>query len=1152
MRFHRLDLLKYGKFTDRTIDFPASKRDFHLIVGPNEAGKSTLRSGILDLLFGIPQRSQHAFLHPLNELRLGASIGNQTGTLEFQRAKAQKQTLRTPADAVLADNALMPYLGTADRNFFDQMFGLDHTRLIAGGNSILNAENDVGQVLFQSAAGIASLGRIRDALLAEADKLWAPKKAAARAYYSAAEALDKANAALKEATVRPKVWAEANARLESVAAELDGMADALRQLEVRRSRLERVRRTAPFLQAVRDIERQLAELGDVVELPADAAATLTTATRELATAEKLLELHNNEASKLRQELAGIAIDTAILGLAADIAALEECRLRYSAHERDIGRREEEIAALLADIRKACAQLGWGFASEASLEASLPSLLVRRELSRLSRAQSGLAQALRSAEQAEQAKAAEIRQLSQELAQMDSGEARPALLAALDAARAIGDPEPALLKQQSVLAKARAELEQATLALGKWNMPIPELAALQLPGQEELLHVAQDRQTLVADRKALAKRIQEQAEAVSTIDLKIAQLKESHRPTTQEAVAQAREQRDASWNAIREGTTSVQQGAEQFEAGMRHADELADKRLENVEVAAALQSQQHQLQLATLLQTTLTEQFGQLKAQIAEFDKIWEESAAAIGLPGMRLEDIGDWIAKRDKALAAAAECQDAQDSADALTRLVEDARLALTTALREAGQQVPEADELPTLCVQAESHIRFLEGIRVRRETLDGQLKTAKLQAQTLEQAAIAARSEMQCWQQEWSKALANAGLAADSTIGTVEGALELIAQIDEQLEKVRQIRVERIGAMKADLEKFAEHAQRLSRQFGNEFDTLPPEQVAQELARRLALVKEAQTEANRLKDALRAANAEVTRAQEAIEKAGASIRPLMERAGVDSPAALAEAIARSDTRRQLISALAAAKKQLVDGGDGLSREQLEAEVDAVDLSHLTAELDHTTKQHAEAVQRQAMLSAEKEKANSALQAFGGSGSAALAEAQRQEALAAMAEAAERYVKVYTAGKLLRWSIDRYREEKQGPMLGRAGAIFAKLTQGAFQRLIVDFEAQPMALEGQRADGKLVPISGMSDGTRDQLYLALRLAALELHLEQAPPLPFIADDLFINYDDGRAMAGFEALAALAEKTQVIYLTHHDHLVAPVREVFGAEVSVVYL
>jgi uncharacterized protein YhaN len=74
------------------------------------------------------------------------------------------------------------------------------------------------------------------------------------------------------------------------------------------------------------------------------------------------------------------------------------------------------------------------------------------------------------------------------------------------------------------------------------------------------------------------------------------------------------------------------------------------------------------------------------------------------------------------------------------------------------------------------------------------------------------------------------------------------------------------------------------------------------------------------------------------------------------------------------------------------------------------------------------------------------------------------------------------------------------------------------------------------PVEQMSEGTRDQLYLALRLAALDQQLGRAEPLPLIVDDLFINFDDRRSAAGFEALAEIAQKTQVIFFTHHRHLV----------------
>ena len=65
MRIHQLNLIRYGKFTDRPIELPLGEQDIHLIVGPNEAGKSTVRTAIGDWLFGIPARTPLAFLHPM-------------------------------------------------------------------------------------------------------------------------------------------------------------------------------------------------------------------------------------------------------------------------------------------------------------------------------------------------------------------------------------------------------------------------------------------------------------------------------------------------------------------------------------------------------------------------------------------------------------------------------------------------------------------------------------------------------------------------------------------------------------------------------------------------------------------------------------------------------------------------------------------------------------------------------------------------------------------------------------------------------------------------------------------------------------------------------------------------------------------------------
>lgn len=1155
MRFHRIDLIKYGKFSGRSIEFPRAcpaRNDFHLIIGPNEAGKSTLRSAILDVLFGIPTRSPLAFLHPLNELRLGAHVGNHAAALEFHRAKAQKQTLRSPADAVLPDTALAPFLGTADRGFFDQMFGLDHSRLVAGGNSILSAENDVGRILFQSAAGVAGLGKIRDALLAEAEKLWAPKKAANRAYYIGAEQLDKATAAMKEATVRTRVWAEASAQLEKVKEKLGIEQDRLRQLQLDRSRLERVRRAAPFLRALRESESQLSRLGEVPELAPDAAAVLDMAQRELATAGQTLVLRTEELARTEQALAQIRVDEHVLALAADIAAVDALRLQYSGHESDIALREREAAALWQEIVEACKQLGWKIASEEALAARLPTLLVRRELGQLARSRSGLMQAVTAAEQAVRVRQAEVDALSRQLAQVRMEEIRPGLRVALAKARSLGDTDAALQKQQHAAGRAQAALEAALQALGRWSKAMPELTAMQPPSRQRLARLAQDRQTLAADARVASKRAEEQKAQVAALELDVLQYEELHRPTTQEAVRQARRERDAFWNAIKSGDTGPEQGARRFETAMAHADALADTRLDHVEEATELQSRRHRLERERQALLALQQESRRVDADLSRFDLEWEQTAAALGLPGIALDDIGDWLAKREKVLECMAACEEAGGNHETVSQAVSECRRNLAGALREQGLCVADDASLSALCVQAEHHIQVIDGARVRHETLSSQLLTAQSLAGTLQRALEDAQAQASHWFDEWTHAVARAGLPEASNIVTVEGALELISGIEEKLARMRQIRIERIDVMRSQLNELAAQADRLAQAVAPELSGAAPSCVAQELSARLTGAREASSQVRRLREVLDAARAQADAARESIRTAKARLRPLLERAGVDSHAALSEAIARSDQRRALNDGMLKAGSNLIDSGDGLTREQIEAEVDAADLGCLAADIAHLDEDMAEAVRCQNSLSAEARDAMRVLAGIGGSDAAARAEAERQEAIAQMSDAAERYIKVFTAARLLRWSTDRYREEKQGPMLARAGAIFAKLSGGSFRKLVVDFDAEPMTLEGLRYDGKLVGVSGMSDGTRDQLYLALRLSALELHLEQAPPLPFVADDLFINYDDTRSKAGFEALAALSEKTQVIYLSHHDHLVPVVRDVFGEQVNIVFL
>ena len=175
MRICRLDLLRYGRFTDVSLELPAHNPDVHVVFGPNEAGKSTALAAIEDVLFGIPHNSPFNFLHHYAKMRIGVVLENDSETLEVRRRKGKKDTLLTPSEIPIpsGDSALAPFLAGADRRFLRRMFSLDHARLRQGGREILEAKDEIGQVLFSAGAGLSGLRETLQSLKEEADGLWA-------------------------------------------------------------------------------------------------------------------------------------------------------------------------------------------------------------------------------------------------------------------------------------------------------------------------------------------------------------------------------------------------------------------------------------------------------------------------------------------------------------------------------------------------------------------------------------------------------------------------------------------------------------------------------------------------------------------------------------------------------------------------------------------------------------------------------------------------------------------------------------------------------------------------------------------------------------------------------------------------------------------
>jgi uncharacterized protein YhaN len=387
----------------------------------------------------------------------------------------------------------------------------------------------------------------------------------------------------------------------------------------------------------------------------------------------------------------------------------------------------------------------------------------------------------------------------------------------------------------------------------------------------------------------------------------------------------------------------------------------------------------------------------------------------------------------------------------------------------------------------------------------------------------------------------------------TLDAQINAIDELRDIANRINDLRHERIDKIERDIAAFKTEVSQMVRAVAPKLADQDPQDAVLELERRLALAKTARDLATAADRKLSDARQKAEQYSEMQREARQNIESLQCAASVGSIDELRAAIGRSDRLSSLRRDLDSANKALAEDGDGMAVDDLVAECAEVDLDDVAAG-EQRVGEELKGLRERLMKAREVQAdARREFETIGGSDRAARAAADRQAAFSEMTDVAEDYVSVRSAVLLLQWAVERYRREKQAPLLKRAGELFSVLTGASFVDLQLEFDEQDkMHLAGVRENGRTVPVSGLSTGTADQLYLALRIAAVEDFLDHGTALPFVADDLFINFDDDRAAAGFEVLSELAKKTQVLFFTHHQHLLNVANKAIGTEVPTIVL
>jgi uncharacterized protein YhaN len=426
----------------------------------------------------------------------------------------------------------------------------------------------------------------------------------------------------------------------------------------------------------------------------------------------------------------------------------------------------------------------------------------------------------------------------------------------------------------------------------------------------------------------------------------------------------------------------------------------------------------------------------------------------------------------------------------------------------------------------------------------------ARKQKNAEEKLAEAARQiterkgDWQAWQANWAESMAAIRLAGDAVGEEASARLGQFAELEKALDSLDGARAD-CAAAQVTLTRVEQDTARLLAATRFDRANKPIDAVIETLYEQLRQAKQLAQQRQTLEDMVKEASKAGERADQAMRLATEELDRLKAAAGCATLPEILEAENRSAEHLRLETELAAIETRLVTAS-ALPLPELLVQAEGQDLALVQAALHRASDDLVDCTTQVEALHGKVIAAEGALGRVDGESVAADAEQRASDASARLSNLVADYASARLASTILTDVIESYQQRFQGPLLARASELFATITGGRFEKVATDFDEDLSILVGVRPNGRRERVGNLSSGTRDQLFLALRLAAIEKHVSNQEPMPVVVDDIVINFDDTSASATFQVLADLSKKTQVLFFTHHEHLLERAAKAIGKD------
>lgn len=1170
MRLERLTLKRYGRFTDFSLDFgtlhsmevttdvPAqteSRADFHLLFGPNEAGKSTTLAAITDLFYGIKRLTPWNFLHENELLEIQATLHQGPQRVELRRFKNH---LTNQSNSKLA--AFPLDLQGLSRDDYTSRFSFDEQSLKEGGEQILSSQGDVGQALFSASSGLSDLTSRMAQAMHTANQFWLPGRKSNIHLSALKDALQANKQRMSDCRLDLKNWQLLNANL----AHADAMRSAARN---ERSELQRQYRNLEKSRSAVSIlnrwvhyrnkrDKTISLLPAFFTNKANTSLNLSdeqTIATEIHRIRQLIQncrLNDTRLSEQRNQIENLQNNLKQYTLSEHEQRLVSATSRLASLNESVGAEQEwklqlpeashaaeHYAALIADSAKRLE-----IEDPYAIENTLPGDAELHELGALLDQEILLTERVSSTQE-------NLMELGSPPEYIQGGANSAALAGHIDLAN---DVLHRIQREMLPQKKQSAKLACSSTSLlieeiaAKTGIDRYSIASIEIPELNILDNKLAELATAQKNIDELSYRLTEKNKSITVLQLQSSQLA-GQGLVGSTALAQSMLNRDQAWSVHLTHINDyqpqdiLQESARQFEKRLSSHDSVIAQSLLYKEQSTKLQLIQSQLNDQQIESTVLSHDLDTARANysqlnnaiVSRFTAIYPYSVIEPDRLRQRYTD-----ARTLQGLVKEWNRQCAElEAIDEQYREYCQQLLQVLATLETDIDRLRKLD-LPDLQVQAEKILSRRNAQMMQMRDNELSIRNYNHQLSILQQKHEDAKAAHMQWMENWQQRSAGR-LFKDKTVVGARDAIPVIRTLREALLQYKE----------------AQHRK---------------EFLAEKIASRQTVIDELLNTLglNSLEEATSAANAASLRASawnelseqlKTVEKAMANtlsstkeerelLLALRTSSHCDSDEVLLEHLEMAREGRALETRC---NEELANLRDTLASEVSEASAQELHSTLIADELISQASdiQNKLADAENACVAREREwaLADAALNEIGGSAEYARLNQQRTTLLLELAEGARNTALARAGERVLKAAINRFRQDHQSTLLAEAKEAFTTLTNGRYINLVPREDGrgneQLFAIDNlQHAR----TVQSLSTGTRYQLYLALRAAAHADYSRLRKPLPFVADDIMESFDDERAAAAFKVLGNMAMHGQVIYLTHHQHLIAIAQDALGSD------